>query len=148
LHHTRSQEVTLVAVPEEPEEQPEVQEQEVPEADDCQLGDGSSILFWRHNWAGECLDEMLPNIAQFARFSNISVKEVSEASCLEDLFITPISQAAAIELDNLRELVHGFTLTNNPDQRVFCWGNSRYVASKLYKLAFLTMPTSTYFRLV
>jgi hypothetical protein len=91
---------------------------------------------------------MLPNIAQFARFSNISVKEVSEASCLEDLFITPISQAIAIELDNLRELVHGFTLTNIPDQRVFCWGNSRYVASKLYKLAFLTMPTSTCFRLV
>jgi hypothetical protein len=58
---------------------------------------------------------MMPNIAQFARFLNISVKEVSEASCLEDLFIIPISQAAAIELDNLRELVHGFTLTNNPD---------------------------------
>jgi hypothetical protein len=34
LHHTRSQEVTPVAVPEEPEEQPEVQEQEVPEADE------------------------------------------------------------------------------------------------------------------
>jgi hypothetical protein len=34
LHHTGSQEVTLVAVPEEPEEQPEVQEQEVPEVDE------------------------------------------------------------------------------------------------------------------
>jgi hypothetical protein len=34
LHHIGSQEVTLVAVPEEPEEQPEVQEQEVPEADE------------------------------------------------------------------------------------------------------------------
>jgi hypothetical protein len=34
LHHTGSQEVTLVAVLEEPEEQPEVQEQEVPEADE------------------------------------------------------------------------------------------------------------------
>jgi hypothetical protein len=33
LHHTGSQEVTLVAVPEEPEEQPKVQE-EVPEADE------------------------------------------------------------------------------------------------------------------
>jgi hypothetical protein len=32
LHHTGSQEVTLVTVPEEPEEQPEVQEQEVPKA--------------------------------------------------------------------------------------------------------------------
>jgi hypothetical protein len=34
LHHIGSQEVTPVAVPEEPEEQPEVQEQEVPEADE------------------------------------------------------------------------------------------------------------------
>jgi hypothetical protein len=34
LHHTGSQEVTPVAVPEEPEEQPEVQEHEVPEADE------------------------------------------------------------------------------------------------------------------
>jgi hypothetical protein len=34
LHHTGSQEVTSVAVPEELEEQPEVQEQEVPKADE------------------------------------------------------------------------------------------------------------------
>jgi hypothetical protein len=34
LHHTGSQEVTPVAVHEEPEEQPEVQEQEVPEANE------------------------------------------------------------------------------------------------------------------
>jgi hypothetical protein len=34
LHHTGSQEVTPVAVLEEPEEQPEVQKQEVPEANE------------------------------------------------------------------------------------------------------------------
>jgi hypothetical protein len=34
LHHTGSQEVIPIAVPSEPEEQPEVQEQEVPEADE------------------------------------------------------------------------------------------------------------------
>jgi hypothetical protein len=34
LHYIGSQEVTLVAVPEEPEEQTGVQEQEVPEADE------------------------------------------------------------------------------------------------------------------
>jgi hypothetical protein len=34
LHHTGSQEVTPVVVPEKPEEQPEVQEQEVSEADE------------------------------------------------------------------------------------------------------------------
>jgi hypothetical protein len=34
LHHTGSQEEIPVAVPEEPEEQPELQEQEVPKADE------------------------------------------------------------------------------------------------------------------
>jgi hypothetical protein len=34
LHHTGSREVTLVLVHEEPEEQTEVQEQEVPKADE------------------------------------------------------------------------------------------------------------------
>jgi hypothetical protein len=34
LHYTGSQEVTPVAAPEEPKEHPEVQEQEVPEADE------------------------------------------------------------------------------------------------------------------
>jgi hypothetical protein len=34
LHHTGSQEATPVAVPEDPEEQTEVQEQEVPEAEE------------------------------------------------------------------------------------------------------------------
>jgi hypothetical protein len=48
LHHTRSQEVTPVAVHEEPEEQTEVQEQEVPEADE-EVGD----------YLPECLDHRL-----------------------------------------------------------------------------------------
>jgi NifB/MoaA-like Fe-S oxidoreductase len=34
LHHSGSQEVTPVVVPDEPEEQPEMQEQEVPEANE------------------------------------------------------------------------------------------------------------------
>jgi hypothetical protein len=48
LHHTGSQEGISVAVPEEPEEQPEVQEQEVPEADE---GVGEDLP--------ECLDHRL-----------------------------------------------------------------------------------------
>ena len=28
----------------------------------CQIGDGSSVLFWKDNWAGECLDELLPTL--------------------------------------------------------------------------------------
>jgi hypothetical protein len=112
------------------------------------LGDGSSILFWKDNWTGNCLDELLPNIAHFARFPDISVKEVSDATCLEDLFVIPISQAAALELDELRDLVHTFSVTSEPDQRIFCWGNNRYAAAKLYKLAFSNVQMLAVFQMV
>lgn len=92
---------------------------------------------WRDNWASECLDDLLPNIAHFAKFPDMSVKDISEVSCLEDLFVIPISQAAALELDNLRDLVHAFSLTSEPDQRIFCRGNCRYTAAKLLQTSFL-----------
>jgi hypothetical protein len=76
------------------------------------------------------------------------VKEVCEASCLEDLFDIPISQAATSELDDLRVLVQAFVLTDEPDQRIFCWGNGTYTAAKLYKLAFLNAQTPAVFRMI
>jgi hypothetical protein len=53
-----------------------------------------------------------------------------------------------MELEDLRRLVQSFSLTDGPDQRIFCWGNGKYTAAKLYKLAFLTMPLPAGFRLV
>lgn len=114
----------------------------------CKVGDGSSILFWKDNWAGDSLIQIMPSIAQFARFPDMSIREVSEASCLEDIFVIPISQTAAEELEDLRELVQSFTLLNEPDQRVFCWGNKKYVVAKVYKLAFLSVPAPPAFKLV
>lgn len=113
----------------------------------CILGDGSSILFWKDNWVGDSLLQLMPNIAQFVRFPDMSIKEVHEASCLEDLLLIPISQAAASELDDLRDLISQFNLTQGPDQRVFCWGNDRYAANKLYKMAFASTPAPPIFRL-
>ena len=76
----------------------------------------------------------------------MSVKE--EASSLEDLFYIPISQAAAEELEDLRVMIQSFMLSEETDQRIFCWDSSLYTAAKLYKLAFLTMQTPAVFRLV
>ena len=114
----------------------------------CQLGDGSSILFWKDVWAGESLEDMFPNIAHFVKDSDLSVKNVSEATSLSELFNIPISQAAAAELNDLRNLVQNFVLTEENDQRIFCWGNSRFAASKLYKMAFLSSPVPASFKLI
>lgn len=85
----------------------------------CQLGDGTSILFWKDNWAGDCLDELFANIAHFAKHQDLSVKEVCEASCLEDLFDLPISQTAALELEDLRTLIQAFELLMVLTKRFF-----------------------------
>lgn len=57
----------------------------------CQIGDGSSILFWTDNWTGTCLAELFPNIAHYAKQLDMSIKEVDEAESLDDLFDIPIS---------------------------------------------------------
>lgn len=82
------------------------------------------------------------------RFPNSSVQEVGQASCLEDMFIIPISQAAALELEDLRELVQDYNLTDGPDLRIFCWGNSQYAAAKLYNLAFSIDEVPGIFQLI
>lgn len=114
----------------------------------CQIGDGSSTLFWKDNWTGESLEEVFPDIAGCASNPNISVREVAEATSLEELFTIPISQAAAHDLEELRDLVQSFSLSDGIDKRVFCWGNSKYAASKLYKLAFLTVSVPSSFALI
>lgn len=106
------------------------------------------MLFWKDNWAGECLEDIFPNIAHFARNPEILVKEVSEATCLANLFVIPITQAAAQELDDLREIVQDFNLVDGIDQRIFYWGNDKYLAAKLYKMAFLSMPAPASFRII
>lgn len=114
----------------------------------CWLGDSSSILFWKDNWAGEILTDLFPNIAMFVKRPGISVKEVCEAESLDNLFHIPISQAAAVELEGLRTLAQSFELSEDTDMRIFCWGSSMYSSAKLCKLAFLTMQTPAVFHLV
>lgn len=53
---------------------------------------------------------MFPSLAHFANNLDISVKEVSEANFLEELFDIPISLQAASELEDLRSLVQDFDL--------------------------------------
>jgi hypothetical protein len=103
-------------------------------------------LFWTDNWAGECLTDLFPNIFRFVNDLSLSVKDVSSARYLEDLFHIPISQVAAVELQDLRTLLQSFELSDDMDIRIFCWGNSTYKAAILYKLAFLTNGSSGFFQ--
>lgn len=102
----------------------------------CQLRDGSSVLFWKDSWGGECVTDLLPNLAHFVKHLDLSVKQVCSASYLKDLFHIPVSQAAVDELHDLRVLIQSFELTNESGIRVFFWGNSLYKAASLYMLGF------------
>jgi hypothetical protein len=68
--------------------------------------------------------ESFPSLSQFARFLDISVKDVAHAASLDELFQLPISQQAAAELEELNGLMQNFELTEGPDMRVYCWGSS------------------------
>lgn len=81
----------------------------------CQLGDGSSILLWRDNWVGDSLMDLFPAIAHFAKHLDIFVKQVAEASSLEDLFHIPISQQVARELQDIRNLIQDFEFSEEVD---------------------------------
>jgi hypothetical protein len=81
----------------------------------CQLGDGSSIIFWKDNWTGDCLINSFPILAHFAKHVDISVKQVTEADSLEDLFHIPISQQAALELEELKVLIQDYDLSEEVD---------------------------------
>lgn len=54
------------------------------------------------------ITDLLPNIAQFLKNTDISVREACSASYLEDLFYLPISQSAASELEDLRVFLKSF----------------------------------------
>lgn len=71
-----------------------------------------------------------------------------EAESLDDLFVIPISHVAAAELEELQVLLLQFDLSDAHDQRSFCWGNSKYAAAKVYKLAFISNPTHNVLKLV
>jgi hypothetical protein len=68
LHHTGSQEVTPVAVPEEPEEQPEVQEQEMPRPTRRSVRIFQSVLTTVRALSREASPEHF-----LSRFANISL---------------------------------------------------------------------------
>jgi hypothetical protein len=45
-------------------------------------------------------------------------------------------------------LAQTFELSDNTDQRIFCWGNCNYAVAKLYKLTFSDTQAPATFRLV
>lgn len=89
--------------------------------------------------------DLFPAIAYFAKHSDISIKGVSEANSLEDLFHIPISHQAAIEFEDLSSLMQNYALTEENDRRIFYWGNSNCSATKIYKLAFSHIQTPVVF---
>ena len=81
------------------------------------------------------MEDLFPAIAGYSKNDNISIREMSEAASLDELFNIPISQQASDQLDQVSQLIQNFSLTDNGDQRLFSWG-AQYKAPKLYKLAF------------
>ena len=89
----------------------------------CQIGDGSSVLFWEDRWANEVLALKYPCLFSFVRNPRITVKSVIEADDLYSLFTLPLSEQAYNQLQNLHlDLLSVPYNEAQEDRWVFMWG--------------------------
>ena len=106
----------------------------------CQVGDGSTILFWEDLWCPQVLSTQLPCLFSFARDQRISVRNVVEAEDLYSLFMLPLFAQAHAELLELQnELQSVLVFEDQNDVCSLMWGYLDYSSSKFYSLVFKNM---------
>ena len=111
----------------------------------CQLGDGSTVLFWEDLWNSEVLSLKFPSLFSFVKNQRISIKEVMETEDLDSLVFLPLSEQAYSQLHTLQtDLVSVPYNFEDLDRWTFMWGSHVYSSQKFYALAFrnLQVPRS------
>jgi hypothetical protein len=68
----------------------------------CELGNGSSVYFWKDLRSQSVLSQEYLRLASFATNGDISVMEAMQAEDLGSLVFLPLSQQAFQEFENLQ----------------------------------------------
>jgi hypothetical protein len=71
----------------------------------CNIGDGSTMLFWSNLWNGNILESKFPRLYSFARNKNISVAIFLSNNMFEAQFHLPLSEQAFQEFQSLQVLI-------------------------------------------
>jgi hypothetical protein len=101
----------------------------------CQLGDGSSFLFWKDLWLDSINSDSSPRAFSFTLNEDISVKDFLLAPSLSDSFWLPLSPQAMEEVRTLQLNTADIFLSNDKDTWSYPWGNI-YTPSQLYEYCF------------
>jgi len=98
----------------------------------CIVGNGSTVCFWEDRWIEYILAVSHPRIASFARSNTIYVKEIMQATGLDNIFMLPLSQEALDELNHLQEVIHSVPYDESgKDIWLPTWGPD-YTSKKFY----------------
>ena len=106
---------------------------------------GNSDLFWAGTWTGQPLKERYPQLFSFNRKPKCSIRFFLDHD-VEVIFRLPLSTQAAIQLEELLDLVHNINWDESAnDSWIYFWGNSNYSSKKAYKLLIGTEQASPLF---
>jgi hypothetical protein len=107
----------------------------------CNIGDGSTVLFWKDFWLnGELLCDKYPRLFSYALNEDISVSSFASMHDAGSSFSLPLSVEAYHEYQEVSVLMNATTLDNElMDTRSFVWGD-KYTHSKYYNFLFTQVP--------
>ena len=112
----------------------------------CQIGDGSTVLFWDDLWSSEVLALKCLILSSCARNRRLSVKTVMQTEDLNTLFILPLSEQAYVQFQHLQQdLLLVPYEEERTDRWSFMWGSLEYSSQKIFALALRNIETPTTF---
>ena len=97
-----------------------------------QVGDGSTVLFWKDLWHDAILSDNHPRLYSFAMNEDVSVRELLMAPALGQNFSLPLSIQARGELRDLQTSLANMELTGNRDTWRCVWGAEGFQSRKFY----------------
>jgi hypothetical protein len=92
----------------------------------CNVGDGSSTLFWKHLWHGTILADHHPRAFSYSRNEDVSIQQLFSSDRLANNFLLPLSSEASDELRELQADCASVTLEGNSDSWTYCWGSASF----------------------
>jgi hypothetical protein len=103
----------------------------------CQVGNGTTVMFWSDVWNDLLLQNHFPRLYSFAKNKQILVAQILLNNSIQEQFHLPLSVQAFQEYQDLQQLIQGIQIQSEiKDKWTYIWGNDRYSASKFYYLPF------------
>ena len=111
----------------------------------CQIGDGTTVLFWHDIWNGHCLQQKFPRLFTYAKNDKISVAAFLRNNIINDQFFLPLSEEAFQEYQELQTILQNLQIQEHSrDKWTYIWGSAQYSSKNstctLTRMSSLLLP--------